>query len=403
MSLPELGAEIQTPAPPRAAGELLVFADDWGRHPSSCQHLIRQLLPRWNVLWVNTIGTRKPRLDWATVKRAWGKVRGQRPEARGQQEGSGKGFERILSPSVLNPFMWPYFARSHDRWLNRKLLTRAIAPRLRGKDVTAITTLPITADLVGALPVKKWVYYCVDDFSQWPGLDGRTLETMERELVAKVDTIVCAGEVLRERMRALGREDAELLTHGVDREHWSVGVPASACSEVRQAKACTRTNPTIVFWGLIDRRLDIAWLEALSSQLTHGEILLVGPTQNPDLRLTKLPRVALRPAMSFDELPALAASASVLIMPYADLPVTRAMQPLKMLEYLATGKPVVVRDLPAVTPWRDTLDACNDAETFAAGVLRRMVTGIPAEQLAARERLKEESWEAKAKILERWL
>ena len=24
---------------------LLVFADDWGRHPSSCQHLVRELLP----------------------------------------------------------------------------------------------------------------------------------------------------------------------------------------------------------------------------------------------------------------------------------------------------------------------------------------------------------------------
>ena len=24
---------------------LVVFSDDWGRHPSSCQHLIRRLLP----------------------------------------------------------------------------------------------------------------------------------------------------------------------------------------------------------------------------------------------------------------------------------------------------------------------------------------------------------------------
>jgi hypothetical protein len=34
-------------------------------------------------------------------------------------------------------------------------------------------------------------------------------------------------------------------------------------------------------------------------------------------------------------------------MPYADLAATRAMQPLKLKEYLATGRPVVVRDLPA--------------------------------------------------------
>ena len=37
-------------------------------------------------------------------------------------------------------------------------------------------------------------------------------------------------------------------------------------------------------------------------------------------------------------------------MPYADLPVTRAMQPLKLKEYLVTDRPVVVADLPADQP-----------------------------------------------------
>ena len=48
---------------------LLVFADDWGRHPSSCQHLIRHMLDRQDVWWVNTIGMRTPRFDRATLTR----------------------------------------------------------------------------------------------------------------------------------------------------------------------------------------------------------------------------------------------------------------------------------------------------------------------------------------------
>ena len=63
------------------------------------------------------------------------------------------------------------------------------------------------------------------------------------------------------------------------------------------------------------------------------------------------------PPVPYEELPSLAARATVLVMPYADLPVTRAMQPLKLKEYLATGKPVVVRALPATGPWADCLDA----------------------------------------------
>jgi glycosyltransferase involved in cell wall biosynthesis len=103
-----------------------------------------------------------------------------------------------------------------------------------------------------------------------------------------------------------------------------------------------------------------------------------------------------RPALPLAELPALAAAAAVLVMPYADLPVTRAMQPLKLKEYLATGKPVVVRDLPAVRPWADGLDAAATAEEFAAAVRRRLADGLPAGQRAARARLAAESWAAKA-------
>ena len=58
---------------------LVVFSDDWGGHPSSCQHLVAKLLPDHDVLWVNTIGGRWPRPsreDLAKVMRRlreWGR------------------------------------------------------------------------------------------------------------------------------------------------------------------------------------------------------------------------------------------------------------------------------------------------------------------------------------------
>lgn len=52
-----------------SSADLLVFSDDWGRHPSSCQHIVRELLDRHRVFWVNTIGTRPPRLDLYTLQR----------------------------------------------------------------------------------------------------------------------------------------------------------------------------------------------------------------------------------------------------------------------------------------------------------------------------------------------
>src|SRR5262245_25622976 len=54
---------------------LLIFADDWGRHPSSCQHLVKRLRNRHPILWVNTIGTRRVQFNGVTLGRSWEKVK----------------------------------------------------------------------------------------------------------------------------------------------------------------------------------------------------------------------------------------------------------------------------------------------------------------------------------------
>ena len=54
--------------------DMLVFGEDWGEHPSSTQHLITQLLPEQQILWINSLGLRRPRLNSADLRRAWQKV-----------------------------------------------------------------------------------------------------------------------------------------------------------------------------------------------------------------------------------------------------------------------------------------------------------------------------------------
>jgi glycosyltransferase involved in cell wall biosynthesis len=378
----------------------LVVSDDWGRHPTSCQHLVAHLLPEQPVLWVNLIGTRRPRFDRATARRGLEKLsQWLRPCP---PPGGLAANLRVVSPKV-----WPGFGRPWERRLNRAWLARQLRPRLAELPAApvAVTTMPTAADLVGVLPVRHWVYYCVDDFSVWPGIDQAAARRLEDKLIDEADVLIAVSEALRERIAARGRT-AHLLTHGVDLEFWSA--PASRererPEEERPPVADAPGSPVfeglappfVVFWGLIDRRMDVDFLRHLSAALTEGTIVLVGPEDNPDPALTTLPRAVRRPALPLAELPALAAAAAVLVMPYADAPVTRAMQPLKLKEYLATGRPVVVRDLPATRPWADCLDLAATPEAFAAAVRRRLAEGLPVSQRSSRARLAAESWRSKA-------
>jgi glycosyltransferase involved in cell wall biosynthesis len=298
--------------------------------------------------------------------------------------------------------MWPGFRMSWQRRLNAGLISKAVNGMLRsvrGQARTiAVTTLPITADLIGRLDVDRWVYYCVDDFSAWPGLDGPAMLEMEYRQVRSVDKVVTVSEPLRERLLDLGR-DAELLTHGVDLAHWSHPAGATGAKLPRWWTQLSR--PIMLFWGLVDRRLDVDWCRSLPDSMPRGgTLVLLGPQQSPDTTLRVVDRVVMPGPVSYQHLPWFAADADVLVMPYADLPVTQAMQPLKLKEYLATGKPVVVRDLPATRDWADAADVVGSLDQWLAAVRERARTGAPASQLEARRRLARESWKHKAKRFE---
>ncbi|MBE6427111.1 MAG: glycosyltransferase family 1 protein [Planctomycetaceae bacterium] len=441
----------------------LIFSDDWGRHPSSCQHLTRCLMNegKHRVFWVNTIGTRPPGFNWLTVRRAAEKIKSwfiadsvksffskntkQFLSANQNQEKKTPQNHDSCQPKIIQPIMFPWFRTNFDRWLNRKLLTRSLNRALANEtDVIAVTTLPIVADLLpdqkrkGAIrAVTQWIYYCVDDWSRWPGMDAKPLAEMELKLLQNVDKIVAAGENLRDRIHSYGRE-AVLLTHGVDLKFWGLESVAEKLSDFSAGKqndsekspfhstsesfsqnfipkktveknknAFTRNlpRPIFLFWGLLDERLDLEFLEQLAEDIPNATILMAGPSASSEVvaRLEKIHGLKCLGNIPYEKLPLLASEADVLLMPYLKNESTEQIQPLKMTEYLASGKPAVVRDLRAAQIWKDALDIAETPIAFSKLARLRAETGLPESQRTARNRLKKESWEQKAAYFETFI
>src|SRR5262249_5715284 len=104
----------------RVVTRLIVFADDCGRHPSSCQHLVRALLDRYPVTWVNTIGMRRPR---------WSRSDGGKIAQRARQwvrRAPNGAAQPAANLTVVTPLMWPGFRRRWERTLNGVLLAAAL-------------------------------------------------------------------------------------------------------------------------------------------------------------------------------------------------------------------------------------------------------------------------------------
>lgn len=388
---------------------LVIFSDDWGRHPSSCQHLVGHLLDRYPTLWVNTIGTRRPKLSTEDLSKLKVKI-GQWLNKPMRLD------DQTDHLTIVNPLMYPGFRTGWQRGLNARLIARnvnrTLGKRLPGEIRVGVTTVPVTADVVDRIDVDRWVYYCVDDFSVWPGLDGSAIDGMERRLVKNVQRVVTVSETLQRRVASMGRESV-LLSHGIDLEHWD-GHTHTIDQVDRQGIVPTGDtidslpewwpnlpSPIFLFWGVVDQRLDTACCIALSK--LGGTLMLVGPQQSPDPKLGAQPHIRMPGPVPFSHLPTLAKAADVLVMPYADLPVTRAIQPLKLKEYLATGKPTVVRKLPSTIPWSDAADVVETSQQFSETAKLRAQHGTPVDQQQARRRLDDETWDRKAVLFEQVL
>ena len=387
---------------------LIVFSDDWGRHPSSCQHLVGHLLDHLQVTWVNTIGMRRPTLAWSDIKRG-----AQKLAAMGTSRSTAEGHDLPANLTIVEPAMYPGFRRPWQRKINARRMIKSVHNSIGVRGLSKktqprvlVTTLPIAADLHDRLDIDRWVYYCVDDFSVWPGLDGDVMLEMEEELLRHCDATIAVSETIRVRLSELGASPVT-LTHGIDLGHWEDAGAPSAKPQAAGDWWPKGDGPIVLFWGLIDARLDADWCLALADRLAEpgvdGWLVLAGPAQSPDERVTGHARVMTPGPVDYSDLPILAAEAHVLVMPYADLPVTQAMQPLKFKEYLATGRPAVVRALPSTREWADAVDVVDNPGTFIDTVLKRAGGGIPESQTQARRRLTDETWKSKAQQFEQVL
>ncbi len=371
----------------------LVFSDDWGRHPSSCQFLFREIAKREPVLWVNTIGMRPPHFDWATVERGLEKCREWLLGIRQQHAG----FETPELLTVFAPIMWPWFRSTLDRRLNRIMLLRQLRRYLLDSNyfTVGVATVPVMADCMEELPVDRWVYYCVDDWDHWPGIDSKAVRRLEEKTLERVDCVIAASLALVDKMERYGHK-ANFLPHGFDERNWF----RSTLSPAEQLVDLER--PIVLHWGLISDLIDTELVRELSRQMSQGTICLVGRDYTSNGTLRSINRVCRLPPVAPREIPRLAAAADVLVMLYRVTENTLASQPLKLLEYLASGKPAVVPAIPANLAWQDALDVAVNHEDFIQKVLLRIQTGLPPEQQQARCRLADYTWSKQAERFRQW-
>src|SRR5581483_3842643 len=85
-----------------------------------------------------------------------------------------------------------------------------------------------------------------------------------------------------------------------------------------------------------------------------------------------------------------------LLVPFLDLPLTRAVDPVKLYEGLAAGLPVISRRLPAVERWPGPLVYVYDEGGLENAIERALAADGETAAAARREAVRAETWQSRA-------
>lgn len=268
-------------------------------------------------------------------------------------------FRRRQEQNVVHVTV-PYFKNFPQAWLQKlmgcKLVRAAVifanacwleavlqVSGFRRADVVVVSNLyyaPIVRLLFGKIPV---IYDRNDDHLSFP-MTPPWAPRYFFSLCRRADKIVCSSPSLTNQIPAEHRQKVLLIGNGVD-----TGLFKEAAHPAPEMAKMPR--PVLVYLGALSEWLDMPLLQQVAAAHADKSLVLIGPVA-PAVR-PALTRLLLKPnahhlgEISHDLIPGYLAAADVCLIPFVKNNLTAGVNPNKLYEYLAAGKPVVSIDFSA--------------------------------------------------------
>ncbi len=251
--------------------------------------------------------------------------------------------------------------------MNRQLLRSQIQRLARrgglSKPILWIA-IPTAAEMIGCFD-ESIVIYHVSDKYEANTMDHRTHPALIRQFheraIDAADLILYSSRKLLAEATA-GRDRSYLLEQAVDFDHWAT--VGSGDLEVAPEVA-NIPQPRLGYFGAIEPWLvDQDLIKRASRERPDWNWIFIG-NKSRGLEIENLPNVHFLPAVAYDRLPNYAAGFDVCVLPWdTELAFTSYGSAIKVREYLATGKPVVISPLPEYETMSDVLRIARSGDDF---------------------------------------
>ncbi len=363
--------------------DIVYFGNEWfAENRTSSHHISRRLSQRSNLLYVDSPGMRPPSGNKRDLGRIFKKL-----------------WQALKPPQRVAPGLWhctvpqlPWGRVPGVARLNRLFGAWAVrrAMRVAGMSKPVLWFhLPHPSFMVDAVPHRAVIYYCIDNYAALPGVDVAFITECDLTLTRRANHVFVAPPSLVAAKQAIN-PNTTYSPHGVDVDMFA---RAQAPDTVVPARAASLPGAVIGYFGLIAPWTDVALLVHLARQRPDWSLLLIGFASADVSELASLPNVHLVGPQPYETLPEWAKAFDVAIMPYGHNQMVANNNPLKLREYLATGKPVVSTPTPEVQRFSGLVEVASDPEAFVQAVERALQDDSPERIQARMHAVRDMSWD----------
>lgn len=219
--------------------------------------------------------------------------------------------------------------------------------------------------------------------------------------------VVASSEPIAEYLRQRGAQSVLVVENGVDYEAFAAGSLAPEPLDIHVVP-----HPRIGYAGALNRKVDFPLLLELASRHAEWHFVLIGAFGNLDEetsaaveRLRDMSNVHILGFKHHRDLPAYVSAMDVNLLAYRLGPQlwTEGIYPLKLHEYLASGRPVVGADMSTLRKFSDIIAIADTLATWEEAVAAALIDVSPDASERRRAVARANSWEMRAALLEREL
>ena len=364
---------------------IVYFGNDWfAETRNASHHIARHLAALSPVLYIETPGSRGPQLKARDIRKLGRKiVRSFAPPQKVAEN-----LFLMTIPQV--PFRRLPLVPSLNCLLSAAIARHAIR-RLGFKRWISWFLVAHVGGLAKRLGEVATVYYCVDDYASYPGMDPIAIQALDDHITKLADVVFVTHRGLLEAKRLLN-PNIHFSPHGVDFDLFSRAMDSRTepAEETRGLK-----HPVIGYFGAIGEYVDFDLLDYLAKSRPEWTFLFVGWVAANVSRFHRYPNVLFVGPKPYESLPQWAKAFDVAIYAHRVNRQTRNSNPKKLREYLATGKPIVSVITPETACFSEHLYLAETPEAYLAAIERALAEDSPERSQRRMNSIAGVSWDSR--------